>query len=186
MKTLFHATLLSGAIACALWSPNVLAQDVEVTSEKGSTLLSVKAQKAYESGKPKTPVLSVMCQQKGKKIVHAIKFSPEGTLTEQEYSTFGNSTSLELEMTIGAQKQRTNWVYQNFENFQSTHGFHGFDYVGKTEPERIQLLQAMLAVPTVSIAFTPFLTGIPTSSTFDMTGLRAEVDKHPECAMTQP
>ncbi len=185
MKML-RAISLSGAIGCAMWSPNVLGQDVQVTSEKGATMLSVTAQKAYDSGKNKTPMLSVVCQQKGKKIVHAIKFSPEGTLTEQEYSTYGNSTSLLLTMTIGEHKQPTNWVYQNFDNFNSTHGFHGFDYVGKTEPERIQLLQAMLSVPAVSIAFTPFLTGIPTSSTFDMTGLRAEIEKHPECAMTQP
>lgn len=77
-------------------------------------------------------------------------------------------------------------MYQNFDNFQSTHGFQGLEYLGKTEPERIPLLQAMLTASTVSIRFTPFLTGITTSSTFDMTGLRAEVDKHPECAMTQP
>ena len=185
MKTL-RATLLFGAIGCALWSPNLLGQDVQVTSEKGVTTLSVRAQKAYDSRKTKTPMLSVVCQQKGKNVVHAITFSPEGTLTEQEYSTYGNSTSLVLEMTIGESKQRTNWVYQNFENFKPTPGFHGFDYLGKTEPERVQLLQAMLSVPTISIAFTPFLTGVPTSSTFDMTGLRTEFDKHPECAMKQP
>ena len=58
-----------------------------------------------------------------------------------------------------------------------------FDFVGKTEPERISFLPVLLSVPTVSIGFTPFLTGTSTSSTFDLTGLRTEFDKHPECAM---
>jgi hypothetical protein len=181
MKT-GRAILLSGAIACGLWSPNLLGQDVHVTSDKGVTTLSVMAQKPYVSGHTKTPVLSVVCQLKGKKIVHAITFAPEGFLTEQEYSNFGNSTSLVVEMTIGGQKQSTNWVTQNYQGFQST-AFRAFEYVGKTEPERIQLLQALLSAPSVSIAFTPFLTGIPTSSTFDVTGLHTEFEKHPECSM---
>ena len=176
MKTL-RATLFFGAIGCALWSPNLLGQDVQVTSDKGVTTLSVKAQKAYVAGQSKTPMLSVVCQQKGKKFTHAITFQPGGMLTEQEYSSFGNSTTLVLEMTIGGNKQSTTWMSHNFKSFQS------YDYVGKTEPERIQLLQSLLSVPTVSIAFTPFLTGIPASSTFDLTGLRTEFDKHPECAM---
>jgi len=181
MRTV-RATLLSGAIGCALWAPNLLGQDVQVTSEKGITTLSVMARKGYVAGQTKTPTLSVVCQLKGKKIVHAIVFSPEGFLNEQEVSSFGNSTSLELEMTIGEHKQSTNWVHQTYQSFGSTK-FASFDYVGKTEPERVQLLQSLLSAPSVSIAFTPFLTGIPTSSTFDLTGLRTEFDKHPECAM---
>jgi hypothetical protein len=181
MKTV-RATLLSGAIGCALCAPNLLGQDVQVSSEKGVTTLSVMAQKPYVAGQSKTPVLSVVCQLKGKKIVHAIVFSPEGFVNEQEVSSFGNSTSLELEMTIGDHRQSTNWVHQTYQSFTSTK-FASFDYVGKTEPERMQLLQALLNVPTVSIAFTPFLTGIPTSSTFDLTGLKTEFEKHPECAM---
>ena len=182
MKTI-RAILLSGAIACALWSPNLLGQDVHVTSDKGVITLSVMAQKPYVSGQAKTPVLSVVCQQKGKKIEHAITFSPGGVLTEQESSSFGDSTSLVLEMTIGGHKQPTTWVSHSFQSFGSVGKTQSFDYVGKTEPERIQFLQALLNVPTVSIAFTPFLTGTPTSSTFDLTGLRTEFDKHPECAM---
>lgn len=177
MKTV-RAMLLSGAIACALWSLNLLGQDVQVASDSGVITLSVMAQKPYISGPSgaKTPVLSVVCQQKGKKITHAIAFSPGGILTEQEYSSFGKSASLVLEMNIGGHKQPVTWVSQG-------NPFQSFDYVGKTEPERIQFLQSLLSVPTVSIAFTPFLTGTPTSSTFDLTGLRAEFDKHPECVM---
>jgi len=177
MKTV-RAVLLSGTIACALWSPNLLAQDVHVTSYNGVVTLSVMAQKPYSlivSGQAKTPALAVVCQQKGKKIMHAVTFSPGGILTEAEYSSFGNSASLVLPMTIGEHKQPTTWVSHT--NLQS------FDYVGKTEPERIQFLQALLSVPAVTIDFTPFLTGTPTSSTFDLTGLRTEFDKHPECAM---
>ena len=181
MKTV-RAILLSGAIACALWSPNLLGQDVHVTSDKGVITLSVMAQKPYVSGQAKTPVLSVVCQQKGKKIAHAITFSPGGVLTEQEYSSFGNSASLVLAMTIGGHKQSTTWVSLNFQSFDSV-GKQSFDYVGKTESERIQFLEALLSAPTVSIDFTAFLTGTPTSTTFDLTGLRTEFDKHPECAM---
>ncbi len=173
-----RAILLCGAIACGFSSPHLWGQDVHVTSDKGVVTLSVSAQKSYGlivSGEAKTPVLSVVCQQKGKKTGHLIVFSPGGILTEQEYSTFGKSASLVLETTIGAHKQSTTWVSQG--DLQS------FDYFGKTEPERIQFLQALLSVPTVSIAFTPFLTGTPASSTFDLTGLRAEFDKHPQCAM---
>jgi hypothetical protein len=75
-----------------------LGQDVQVTSDKGVITLSLMAQKPYASGQAKTPVLGVVCQQKGKKIAHAITFSPGGILIEQEYSSFGNSTSLVLEM----------------------------------------------------------------------------------------
>jgi len=173
-----QAILLYGTIACGLWSSNLLGQDVHVTSDKGVVTLSVVAQKPYQlmvSGSPKTATLSVICQQKGKKIVHAIAFSPGGIVTEQEYSTFGASASLQLEMAIGEHQQSSTWVAHA--NLQS------FEYVGKTEPERIQFLQALLSAPTVSIHFTPFLTGTPVSSTFDLTGLHTEFDKHPECAM---
>ena len=176
MKT-GRAVLLSGTMVCALWSPNLLGQDVQVTADKNVVTLTVMAQKAHVSGQSKTPTLGVVCQQKGKKTEHTITFSPGGMLTEQEYSSFGNSTALVLEMTIGDHKQSTNWASHNFKSFQS------FDYAAKTEPERIQFLQSLLGVPSVSIAFTPFLTGTPTSSTFDLTGLRAEFEKHPECAI---
>jgi hypothetical protein len=148
-----------------------------VSSEKGVTTLSVTAQKPYKlmaSGQARSPVLSVSCQLKGKKIVHEITFSPGGILTEQEYSTFGASATLTLQMTFGEHKQPTIWV---------AHGdIQSFDY-GKTEPERIQFLQTLLSVPSVTLEFTPFLTGVPDSSTFDLTGLHTEFDKHPECSM---
>lgn len=177
MKTV-RGVLLFVAIACALCTSYLFGQDVHVSSEKGVTTLGVTAQKAYALGgsaQSRSPVLSVSCQQKGKKSVHAIMFSPGGILTEQEYSTFGGSATLTLQMTAGAHKQPTIWV---------THGdLQTFSYYGKTEQERIQFLQMLLSSPTVSLEFTPFLTGLPASSTFDLTGLRTEFDKHPECSM---
>ena len=177
MKTV-RAMLVYGTIACAWCSPCLFGQDVHVSSGKGVTTLSVTAQKPYAlmaSGQSRSPVLSVSCQQKGKKTVHEITFSPGGVLTEQEYSTFGGSSTLTLEMIVGNRKQSTIWV---------AHGdIQSFDYYGKTEPERMQFLQTLLSVPTVSLEFTPFLTGVPASSTFDLTGLRTEFDKHPECSM---
>jgi hypothetical protein len=148
-----------------------------VSSEKGVTTLSVMAQKPYaatSTGQPKTAMLSVICRPKNKKMAHAITLSPGGILTEQEYSTFGGSASLVLEMTIGGHKQSTTWV--------SHEDLRSFEYIGKTEAERVHFLEAMLSVPTVSIEYTPFLTGTLASSTFDLTGLQAEFGNHPECA----
>jgi len=177
MKTT-SAVSLAVTIALAFWAPAAMAQAVHVTSDHGVVTLSVNAQKTYAlsvSRQAKAPVLSVGCQQKGKNVLHAITFSPGGILTEQEYSTFGKSASLALEVAIGEQKLSTNWVAQgNLENFA---------YFGKTEPERLTFLHTLLGAPMISIEFTPFLTGEPVTSTFDLSGLRAEFDKHPECAI---
>lgn len=175
--TLVRAIFLCAAMASALWTHSLYAQEVHVSSEKGITTLSVMAQQPYAAGAAghgKVAMLSVVCRPKNKKMAHGITLAPGGILTEQEYSTFGGSASLVLEMTVGGQKQSTTWV--------SHEDLRSFDYVGKTEAERIQFLEALLSVPTVSIEYTPFLTGTPASSTFDLTGLQAEFSKHPECA----
>jgi hypothetical protein len=174
MKAL-RTTFLCAVIACVSCSLNGFAQEVHVTSEKGVTTLSVMAHAANVAGQRKTAVLTVTCRPKNKKMAHTITLLPGGILTEQEYSTFGGSASLVLQMTIGGQKQSTTWV--------SHEDLRSFDYVGKTEAERVHFLEALLSVPTVSIEYTPFLTGTPASSTFDLTGLQAEFPKHPECAM---
>jgi hypothetical protein len=177
MKTT-SALSLAVTIALAFWGLASMGQAVHATSDHGLVTLSVGAQKPYAltvHGEAKSPVLSILCQQKGKKFLHAITFSPGGILTEQEYSTFGSSASLALDVTAGGQKLSTNWV---------AHGnLESFAYLGKTEPDRLNFLQTLLGTSTVSIEFTPFLTGEPVTSTFDLTGLRAEFDKHPECAM---
>ncbi|HVP53966.1 MAG TPA: hypothetical protein VMU45_03145 [Candidatus Eisenbacteria bacterium] len=177
MKTMC-ARSLAVTIALAFCAPAAMAQAVHVSADKGVVTLSVASQKPYAlmvSGHPKTPLLSVTCQQKGKKVSHAITFSPGGILKEQHYSTYGGSASLVLEVTVAGQKHSTNWVsYGNLETFA---------YLGKTEPERVNFMQALLSAPTMSIQFTPFLTGEPVISTFDLTGLRTEFDKHPECSV---
>lgn len=173
MKTL-RSVALCGAVALCLLT--AVAQEVHVASEHGIVTLSVAAQRPYTlmaTGQTKTPVLTVGCQQKGKKTGHSITFSPGGILAEQEYSTFGSSASLLLPVKLGGQKLSTNWVaYGNVETFA---------YYGKTEQERLTFLHALLNVPSVTFEFTPFLTGVPTSSTFDVTELRAEFDRHSEC-----
>lgn len=175
MKIL-HSIALCGAIA--LGSLTALAQEVHVTSENGIVTLSVAAQRPYtliSTGRPKVPMLTVSCQQKGKKTGHSVTFSPGGILTEQQYSTFGNSAAVPLAVKLGGQKLSTNWVaYGNVETFT---------YYGKTEQERLVFLHALLNAPSITIEFTPFLTGVPTSSTFDLPELRVEFDRHPECAL---
>jgi hypothetical protein len=177
MKTI-SAVSLAVTIALAFWAPAAIGQTVHVTIDHGAVTLSVGALKPYAltaSSHAQAPVLSISCQQKGKKFSHAIIFAPGGILTEQQYSTFGGAASLVLEVTAGAQKLSTNWVaHGNLENFA---------YLGKTEPERVNFLQVLLGTPMISIEFTPFLTGEPVTSTFDLSGLRAEFDKHPECAI---
>ena len=148
-----------------------------MTLANGMVTLSLAAQKAYTltpGGQLKTPVLTVSCQQKGKKTVRSVTFSPGAILTEQEYSAFGNSASLRLTVKLAEHKLSTNWVaYGNVETFA---------YYGKTEQERLTFLHELLNVPNISIEFTPFLTGAPASCTFDLTQLRAEFNKYPECA----
>lgn len=160
----------------ALYSLPAVAQEVHVTAENGIVTMSVAAQKPYilmAAGAPRTPVLAVACQQKGKKTGHVITFSPGGILTEQEFSTFGRSASLLLSVHLGEEKLSTHWVaYGNVETFA---------YYGKSEQERLSFLHALLNEPSITIEFTPFLTGAPASSTFDLTELRAEFDRHPEC-----
>ena len=176
MKT--SALSLAVTMALGFWAPAAMGQAVHVSTDHGVVTLSVSAQKTYAlsaSRQAKAPVLSIGCQQKGKNVLHSVNFAPGGILTEQEYSTFGKSASLALEVTVGEQKLSTNWVAQgNLENFA---------YFGKTEPERLNFLHTLLGAPMISIEFTPFLTGEPVTSTFDLTGLQAEFAKHPECAM---
>jgi hypothetical protein len=46
----------------------------------------------------------------------------------------------------------------------------------------VKFIQYLLGSPTVSIQFKPFLTGVSTTSVFDVSKLREEMEKHPECA----
>jgi hypothetical protein len=57
-----------------------------------------------------------------------------------------------------------------------------FTYAARSEKERIKFIQSLLGSETVSIDFMPFL-GLPTTSTFDLSKLRFEINNYPECAV---
>ena len=171
------ATKLSGLVAITLWSFLCLGQEVEVSPGKGNVVLSVRAQKPYQliQGEERTPVLGVVCGLKGKTPGHLLTFSAGGTLAQDNPEASATNAPRRLSMTIGGNKQMTTWIpYGDTASFA---------FVGKTEPERVQFIQSLLNSATVSIEFKPFLTGVPTTSVFDVSKLRDEMDKHPECAM---
>jgi len=157
----------------ALWSFLCMGQEVHVARGKNSVVLSVLAQKPYSlmSGEGKTATLSVECDHKGKKTAHLLKFSPGGSLVEDSPE---KGVQVTLNMTIGGIKQTTTWVdYGDSITFV---------YLGKDDPERLRFIQSLLNSGAVSIEFIPFLTGVPATSVFDLSKLRNEVDKSPECA----
>jgi hypothetical protein len=153
------------------------AQQVDVSQVKGGIALSVSAQKGYKilSSEEKVPVLSVECIHKGKKISHVLVFSPGGEMAQPD-SSFGASSNApeSVSLIIDGKTQATNWV-----PYGET---ASFAYVGKTEPERMQMIHSLLSASTVSLQFKPFLTGTTVTSTFDLTNLREELNKRPECA----
>jgi hypothetical protein len=164
---------VSGLVAVALWSSLCIGQEVHVSRGKNSVVLSVLAQKPYQlmSGEVKTPALIVECDQKGKKSGHLVKFSASGSLVEDN----PEGSQLTFDMTIGGAKEMTTWV-----PFGDT---VSYAYFGKTEPERVKFIQSLVSAGTVSIEFKPFLTGVPTTSVFDVSKLRDEMAKYPECSV---
>jgi hypothetical protein len=166
---------LSTLVAIVLWSSLCLGQAVNVSRGKDTVVLSVSAQKPYQlmSGEQKVPTLRVECTQKGRKTGHLLKFSPGGTLAgDLEADAKGGPRT--FTMTIGGTKQITAWV-----------GYGDavtFSYFAKTDAERLRFIQSLLNSGKVSIEFKPFLSGLPTTSVFDLSQLRAEMDKYPECA----
>jgi hypothetical protein len=172
-----RTTDLAGIVALALWSLLSLGQQVQVSQNKGDVVLSVKAQKAYQIliGEEKLPVLMVECAQKGKKSAHLVKFSPGGTLREDSVDAPSKGENLDFDVTIGGTKQTTTWApYGDGITFV---------YAGKTEAERIAFIESFMDSKTVSIEFKPFLTGVATTSVFDVSQLHAEMSKHPECTL---
>lgn len=169
---------VSGFVTIVLWSSLCLGQEVNVSRGKDTVVLTVSAQKPYQlmSGEQKLPTLGVECIQKGKKTAHLLKFLPAGTLAgDLEADAKGGPRT--FTMTIGGTKQITAWV-----------GFGDavtFSYFAKTDAERLQFIQSLLNAGKVSIEFKPFLSGVPTTSVFDLSKLRAEMDKYPECAATK-
>lgn len=169
---------VSGFVAIVLWSSLCLGQEAHISQGNGVVVLSVSAQKPYPlmSGEERLPTLSVECTQKGKKTAHLLKFLPGGTLAENlEVDAKGGERT--FTMTIGGTKQITAWV-----------GYGDavtFSYFAKTDAERLKFIQSVLSAGKVSIEFKPFLSGVATTSVFDVSKLRDAMDKSPECAATK-
>src|SRR5208282_1220257 len=168
------ANKLSVLVAILLWSCLCSGQEVQVSPVKGSISLSVSAQKPYQlmPGETKLPVLSLECLHKGKKSSHLVVFLPGGAVGDEASESSAKGEQLFV-VTMDGKKQPTPWVpYGDTTSFA---------YFGKTDAERLQFIHALLGSATVSIEFKPFLTGAPTTSVFDLSKLREELNKYPEC-----
>lgn len=167
---------VSRLVAIMLWSALCVAQEVHVSHGKDSVSLSVVARQPYQllSGEGKMPVLSVECIHKGKKSGHVLKFSPGGSLAEDNFEVDAKPGQMTFNMTIAGTKEGTPWApYGDTVTFA---------YLAKTDADRLQFIQSLLNSGMVSIEFNPFLTGVPTTSVFDLSKLRDEIGKYPECA----
>ena len=156
-----------------------VGQDVTSSPVKGGVNVSITANHTYEvmSGQKKKAVLSVECtqNQKGTKAVHLVMFSAGESVAEDNAENRPKSGEIHLNTKMAGSRETTNWIPYGD---AVTYAFYG-----KTEPERIKFLQLLLASPTFSVEFTPFLTGNTTTSDFDIVKLKAELMQHAECAI---
>jgi len=165
---------MSGLVAIILWSLLGMGQEVHVSQGKGIVVLSVWAVKPYQlmSGEEKTAIFSIVCTQKGKKSAHLLKFLPGGALVEDSPDVTARSGESVFAMTINGARQITEWAPSDPVTFA---------YYGKTDADRLKFIQSLLSSGTVTIEFKPFLSGMQTSSTFDLSKLRQEMSKYPDC-----
>jgi hypothetical protein len=161
--------------AILLLSSLCMGQEVHVAHGNGTVALSVTAQKPYPlmTGEEKSPVLIVECAHKGKKTGHNIVFSAGSSLVEDNPDA--KDAEQTFHMTIGGARQMTPWVPYG--------DAISYAYFAKTDAERLKFIQALLNSGKVSIEFKVFLTGKTTTSVFDLSKLREEMDKSPECAV---
>jgi len=148
---------------------------VEITPGKNSVGLTITANKSYNllPTEEKQSTLTLMCALKGKKAGHLLLFSPGSEISEDDPESEPRSGQLTLKVKIGGTKQVTSWIPYGS---KAT-----FAYYGKTEPERLKFIQDLLASPTISFQFKPYLTGQAVTAEFDLSQLRDEAAKHPEC-----
>lgn len=167
----------AGLLVVTLWTAVSLAQEVKVTPGKNGVNISISAQQAYNilASENIRPALSLQCSVKGKKPLHLLVFTAGGMLAETDPENSPKSGEFSLIMTINGTKQATSWIAYND---PAT-----FAYYGKTEPQRVDFLRTMLASPTITVEFTPFVTGTPATAVFDIAKFRDEVNRHPECAL---
>ncbi len=165
---------LPGLVVILLCSLLTAAQEVHVSSIKGGIVLGVHAQKSYQlmPGQERGAVLSIECLHKGSKVSHLLIFSPGGTVVPDSPDA-NEKSGQAFTMTIAGTRQETAWVpYVDPETFA---------YFAKTEPERLQFIQTVLRSGTVAIEFKPFLSGVPTTTSFDVSKLEEEMSRHTEC-----
>ena len=168
---------LSIVVSVVLCAVLAAGQEVTESKGKGGTALSVSAQKSYDilSSEKKTPTLAVQCAQKGKKNTHLVTFSPGGSISEDNPEDAPKNGTITLHITMAGKKRVTSWIPWG--------DTVTFAYYGKTEPERVEFLKTLLDSPSITFEFTPFLTGTPVTSTFDLSQLKEEVKNHPECTI---
>jgi len=151
-------------------------EEVEVAPVKGGVVLIVSAQKSYQlmPGETKLPSFMVECLHKGKHGAgsHLVLFSPGGAVANDS-GALGAQSEHAFVMTVNGKKRATAWVsYGDTDTFA---------YAAKSDEERMQFLQSLLG-STVSIQFKPFLTGTPTTATFDLTKMRDALEHQSECS----
>jgi len=171
------STKLSILAAILLCSIIAVGQEVEITPGKNSVALTITSSKSYHllPTEEKQSTLTLMCALKGNKAGHLLLFSPGSEIGEDDPETEPRNGQLTLKLKIGGTKQVTSWIPYGS---KAT-----FAYYGKTEPERLEFIQDLLTSPTVSVQFKPYLTGQLVTSDFDLSQLRDEVAKHPECGL---
>lgn len=157
-----------------------VGQDVEVEPGKNSVSLTITASKSFNllASEQKQPQLILECASNKGKAGHLLLFAPGVEISEDNSETAPRNGALMLKMKIGGTKQPTTWIPYGGATVT-------FAYYGKTEPERLKFLQYLLKSPMASIEFIPFLVGQPVTSEFDISKLRDEAVKHPECGALQ-
>jgi len=164
--------MLKLTLAVAVVCLCAAAQEVQLSPVKGGIQFSVPAQQAYQlmPGETKRPVLSVEClQHKGKKGGHLVLFSPGGIVASDQAS---GGSGAGIVLTVNGKKLASAWTV-----FGDT---DSYIYAGATDADRVQFLRSLLG-SIVTIEFRPFLTGTPTTATFDLSNLAEAIRAHPEC-----
>jgi len=149
-------------------------QEVQVAPAKGGIALSVSAEKPYQlmPGETKLPILSLQCLHKNKKGAHVLIFMPGGEVGDPQPA--GGKGGEPFVVKVNGTQRASMWVpYQDTSSYV---------YFARSDAERMQFIEAVLNAGTISFDFKPFLTGVATTAVFDLSKLREEVNKHPECS----
>jgi len=153
-----------------------MAQEVHVSRDSNGVALGVMAQEPYKllAGNQKMPGLLLDCAQRGKKSEHHLSFFPGGPVLNYDSRIIADRQPPLFYMTINGTRTLTVWTaYRDMVSFT---------YSARTEKERMKFIQSLLDSVVVSIEFAPQV-GLPTTSTFDLSKLRTEINNYPECTV---